>query len=316
MIRALSQLSMIAIALFVVGCKKSIADQQKPLSAPDARHSPQATPTPTAPAQPKGISMSDIFTQEESLSYNGFNIAIIEKTSKSKLQELSYEQTLSYVVIKKNGKVAAKIGGPTGHPLTATDIGLFPLLGSRTKQLIISQTVPRGGRHWIVELAANPKVLFDSGDYEVGREEVWAVDIEGDGVHEVNLFVTSFYGAFNQLSVAHTPLPIVVFSYDKQAGRYLPANHRYRDYLLGGIESEIKNLPTEVSPLPSSDGELYLARRLDVLLQLLYAGKEKEGWEFFDKAYTLPDAYKIKAIVKGELRKAPAYKFIRKRSST
>jgi hypothetical protein len=307
---------MIAVVLFVVDCKKSATDTEKPPSAPDARHSPQATPTPSAPAQPKGILMSDIFIKEESLSYNGFKIATIAKTLKSKSQELSYAQTLSYAVITKNGKVVAKIGGLMDHPLAAIDIGLFPLLGSKTKQLIISQTVPRGGRHWIVELASNPRVLFNSWDYEVGREEVWAVDIEGDGVHEVNFFVTSFYGAFNQLSVAHTPLPIVVFRYDKQAGRYLPANHRYRDYLLGGIEAEINNLPTEISPLPSSAGELYLARRLDVLLRLLYAGKEKEGWEFFDKAYTLPDADKIKAIVKEELRKAPAYKFIRKRSST
>jgi hypothetical protein len=53
-----------------------------------------------------------------------------------------------------------------------------------------------------------------------------------------------------------------------------------------------------------------------LLLRFLYAGKEKEGWEFFDKAYTLSDADKIKAIVKEELQNAPAYKYIRKRSST
>jgi hypothetical protein len=63
MIRALSQLSMIAIAVFVVGCKKSAADPQKPLSAPDARQSPQATPIPSASARPKEILMSDIFTR-------------------------------------------------------------------------------------------------------------------------------------------------------------------------------------------------------------------------------------------------------------
>jgi len=247
--------------------------------------------------------MSDIFTREKSLSYKGFKIAIIAKEwgSKNHLQELSY------VVIKKNGRVLAKFGGPI-YPLTVTDIGLFPLLGGKTKQLIISQTLPRAGRHWIVELTPNPKVLFDSGDYEVGREEVWTVDLDGDGVYEISLFVTSFYGAFNQLSVMSTPLPTVVFSYDRRAGRYLPANHRYRDYLLKGIENEISELPTAV-------GERYLARRLDVLLRLLYAGKEKEGWEFFDKAYTLPDADKIKAIVNEEIQKAPAYKFIRKRSS-
>jgi hypothetical protein len=248
--------------------------------------------------------MSDIFTREKSLSYKGFKIATIAKMKRSK----SRFQGLSYVVIKKNERVLAKIGDPIYHPLTVTDIGLFPFLGGKTKQLIISQTVPRGGRHWIVELTANPKVLFDSGDYEVGREEVWTVDLDGDGVYEIWLFVTSFYGAFDQLSVSATPLPTVVFRYDKRAGRYLPANHRYRDYLLKGIETEISELPTAV-------GERYLARRLDVLLRLLYAGKEKEGWEFFDKAYTLPDADRIKAIVNEEIQQAPAYKFIRKRSS-
>jgi len=248
--------------------------------------------------------MSDIFTREKSLSYKGFKIATIAKRKRSK----GHLQDLSYVVIKKNGRVLAKFGGTIDHPLTATDIGLFPLLGGKTKQLIISQTVPRGGRHWIVELTANPKVLFDSGDYEVGREEVWTVDLDGDGVYEIWLFVTSFYGAFNQLSVSATPLPTVVFKYDKREGRYLPANHRYRDYLLKGIETEISELPTMV-------GERYLARRLDVLLRLLYAGKEKEGWEFFDKAYTLPDVDRIKAIVNEEIQKAPAYKYIRKRSS-
>jgi len=248
--------------------------------------------------------MSDIFAREKSLSYKGLKIATIAKRKRSK----NHLQGLSYVVIKKNERVLAKFGGPIYDPLTATDIGLFPLLGGKSKQLIISQTVPRGGRHWIVELAANPKVLFDSGDYEVGREEVWTVDLDGDGVYEIWLFVTSFYGAFNQLSVSATPLPTVVFKYDKRAGRYLPANHRYRDFLLKGIETEISELPTVV-------GERYLARRLDVLLRLLYAGKEKEGWEFFEKAYTLPDADRIKAIVNEEIREAPAYKFIRKRSS-
>jgi hypothetical protein len=309
MIPALSQLSIIVIALCLIGCGKSAADPQKPLSAPDARHAPQATPTPSAPAQPEEILMSDIFTEEESLSYNGFKIAKIEKRKRlnRKLQELSYSQELSNAVIKKNGKVLAEFEGIHGGLMNATGIGLFPLLGGKTKQLIISQTLPRTGRHWIVELAANPKVLFDSGDYEVGREEVSAVDIDSDGIYEIWMYVTSFYGAFDQLSVMRTPLPILIFRYDRRAGRYLPANHRYRDYLL-------KDLETGISALPTGVGEQYLAPRLNVLLRLLYAGKEKEGWEFFDKAYTLPDAGKIKAIVKRELQKAPAYKYIRKRS--
>jgi hypothetical protein len=309
--QALSQLSIIAIALCVTGCKESAASSQQPPPSPNAVHSQQAQqagPTPSASAQPKEILMNLLFTREKSLSYNGFNIAKLAKRSKGESQALSYAQKLSYAVVTKDGKVLAQFDGSTIEPENATDFGLFPLLGSKTKQLIISQTRPRTGRHWIVELAANPKVIFDSGDYEVGREEVWAVDIEGDGVYEIGLFVTRFYGAFDQLSVMNTPLPTVIFSYDKQTGRYLPANHRYRDYLLKDIETEIRDLPTE-------GGERYLATRLDILLRFLYAGKEKEGWEFFDKAYALPDADKIKAKVKEVLQKAPAYNFIRKKSS-
>jgi hypothetical protein len=62
----------------------------------------------------------------------------------------------------------AQFDGSTIEPENAIDFGLFTLLGSKAEQLIISQTRPRTGRHWIVELAANPKVIFDSGDYEVG----------------------------------------------------------------------------------------------------------------------------------------------------
>jgi hypothetical protein len=294
---------MIAIALFVAGCKKSAVESQKPLSAPDARHSPQATPT--ASAQPQEILMSDIFNKEESLSYNGFKIAKLESIAKGSENE---QIEFSYAVIKKNGRVLAKFDSFRDGLMNATDIGLFPFLGGKTKQLIISQTLPRTGRHWIVELTPNPKVLFDSGDYEVGREEVWTVDLDGDGVYEIWLYVTTFYNEFDQLSVMLTPLPKMVFRYDKRAGRYLPANHSYRDYLLKDIETDISNLPTVV-------GERYLSSRLNVLLRLLYTGKEKEGWELFDKAYTLPDADRIKAKVNEVLQEAPAYKFIRKRSS-
>src|SRR5262245_53948615 len=256
--------------------------------------------------------MSDIFNKEESLSYNGFKIAKLESIAK---RSESGQIEFSYAVIKKNGRVLAKFDSFRGELMNATDIGLFPFLGGKTKQLIISQTLPRTGRHWIVELTPNPKVLFDSGDYEVGREEVWTVDLDGDGVYEIWLYVTTFYGEFDQLSVMATPLPKMVFRYDKRAGRYLPANHRFQDYFLEGIETEIKNLPGETSPLTSSARESYLAGRRNLLLRFIYPGNEKEGWEFYDKAYTLPDADKIKAIVKKELQNAPAYKFIRKRSA-
>lgn len=132
---------MIAIALFVVGCEKSAADSQQPPSAPEARRSPQTTPTPSASAQPREILMSDVFTREESLSYSGFDVAKIAKRSKSKPTDLSY------AVIKRKGKVTAKFDNSQEEGVNSIDFGLFPLLGGKTKQLIVSQTRPGGGRH-------------------------------------------------------------------------------------------------------------------------------------------------------------------------
>src|SRR5215510_11651122 len=126
MIRTLSQLSIILIALCVIGCKKSPADSKTALSAPDARPSPQATPTPPPSAQPKGILMSDIFTREKSLSYNGFKISKLESIAKrSESERIEF----SYAVIKKNGRVMAKFDSFRGGLMNATDIGLFPFLG-------------------------------------------------------------------------------------------------------------------------------------------------------------------------------------------
>lgn len=100
----------------------------------------------------------------------------------------------THVVIKRNGKTFAKFNGFSGPLGNDADFGLFDLLGNKSEQLIISVRISRGGRHWVVSLDGEVRVLFDSADYDVGREEFSIIDIDKDGVHEICLPIVSFYG--------------------------------------------------------------------------------------------------------------------------
>ncbi len=55
--------------------------------------------------------------------------------------------------------------------------------------------------------------------------------------------------------------------------------------------------------------------RVDVLLHYLYAGKEKEGWAFFESSYQAKDKVRVKRIIKNRLNYSSAYNYIRKHSN-
>ncbi|MBA2523314.1 MAG: hypothetical protein H0V25_08275 [Solirubrobacterales bacterium] len=178
---------------------------------------------------------------------------------------------------------------------------MFSFLGGQAKQLVVSQTIPRGGRHWVINLASDFRVVYDSDEYRVGREDLGVLDIDKDGRYEILQEITAFYG-FNNFSSAETPLPLIIFKYDEKAGKYLPANHLFQEYALKGIESEIGNL--------NSDESGYLSKRLDIALQYVFAGKEQEAWAFFDREYKHPDKEAVKSHIKAVLKEHPVYRFI------
>jgi hypothetical protein len=79
--------------------------------------------------------------------------------------------------------------------------------------------------------------------------------------------------------------------------KYLPANHLLSDYALRSI-----NLKPEE--------EIYQHRRFDILLDYVFAGKEKEGWESFNKHYPSADKAVMRSRIRAILRDDPVYKFI------
>jgi hypothetical protein len=258
----------------------------------------QTAPKVTVPVTPREEpqQLIDIFSDED-ISYNGYTMRrLTEKINYGHKNEVE----VSYAVLEKNTHRLIKFDGVYFILGNNTEFGLFDLLGNRSQQFIVSQTVPRGGRHWVVSVSPRVHVLFDSQDYGVGREEFYVIDIDKDGVYEIVLPVTAFYDMQDKMSIGEIPLPEIIFKYDAKAGKYLPANHLFRDYALHGIEQDIAKLFT-------GDNSNYLSRRLDILLRYVYARKAAQGWDFFEREYQRPDKEELKARIRSLLRQTPVY---------
>lgn len=272
----------------------------------------QTETQPTEPIQlkivadtiPTEIEEPEMFVDYESddtLSHRGYEVRKIDVSVPYDFppeygKRNSIEGT--HVVVRQKGNTA-DFGGVYHPQGNFADFGLFDLLGNKSEQLIISLTAPRTGRHWVVNLTPEFRVLFDSADYDVGREDFSIIDIDKDGVHEICLPIVSFYGMEGLWSVSETPLPQIIFQYDAQQMKYLPANHLFVDYALRHLN-------------PETESEIYEHHRFHVLLDYVYAGKENQGWVSFDKHYPSADKEVMKSRIKAVLKDDPVYKYIYK----
>ncbi len=187
------------------------------------------------------------------------------------------------------------------------DFGFASLLGGETKQLIVSQTVPRGGRHWIVDISSDGATLFDSYDWDLGREEVCVHDFDGDGISEISMLLTSFWG-FGAMSMAESPMRDVVFKYEANVRKYMPDKSAFLRGLTD-IDEDVRKIDPNENPREGSKGS-YLATRLDILLRYVYAGRDSYGWSFFDRAYNLTHKRDVKREIKRILDSEPVYRYV------
>ena len=248
----------------------------------------------------------DFFVKEETLSYNGYQIT--KSSKKVRIEGVDRGVQVTYASLRNKSHVLATFDGLYHSVGNATDFGLASLLGGDSKQLVVSQTVPRGGRHWVADLQSDGAVLFDSGDYGLGREEAFVMDVDKDGISEIGLVLTAFWG-FGPVAMAdHRVMPMIVFKYDPQLRRYLPANPFFA-YGLEHLEEDASDVDSAETPGDALNSE-YLGKRLAILLHYIYAGKRDEGWAFFDKTYRLSDSRKMKSQIQKRLQSEPVYKFI------
>ena len=286
---------------------RGASDAQNVRAAPDVR---PARAAEEHEEYPKDI--TETFVREGPLALNGYEVSRREKTVTHAYppEENSPPETLdaAYAVLRREGRVVAKFEGVEHGVGVATAFGAFNFLGGGARQLAVSLTVPRGGRHWVVDLSPKgPRVVFDSYAYGVGREELSVIDIDKDGVYELSMPVTAFY-MFEDMSAAETPLPEIVFRYDARAHRYLPANPLFPEYALRGVDEDIRAL--------KSDDAAYTSKRLAILLRYVYAGRGREGWDFFDRAYERADRDALRKKIAAELGKELVYRFLRRTNAS
>jgi len=249
---------------------------------------------------------SNLFVAVDSISYNGFEVVRLQKPVHDK--ESGRDLTVTYAILRSSGRTLATFDGVYYFDgSNTTGFGLASLLGNDTKQLVISETVRRGGRHWIVDVSSDGATLFDSHDWALGDEEVCVHDFDADGVQEISQAITSFWG-FGTMSMAESPLPGVVFKYEPSRRKYMPDKSAFvRD--LAHIDEDVQKIDPNENPGDGITGP-YLATRLDILLRYVYAGRQADAWSFFDKTYNLADKRELTRAIKRELDQEPVYRYI------
>jgi hypothetical protein len=252
--------------------------------------------------------MGDVLSDDARLNYRGYVLRRKNRTvvdSEIALKPID----VSYAVLNRNRKRLMKFDANVYFGAgNSTSFGLISILGNPTKQAIISQDVFRGGVQWIVTLSRRPRIIFDGDAWSVGREgdDLGIVDLNGDGVYEIRVPTTVFYG-FGNLSPAATPLPTIIFKYSKQAGKYLPANPAFADHLLADVEKR-KDAVTPAGNVV--DNMNHLADVMEIVLTYIFAGRQREAWAFYDAAYKLPDKSAIKSDIQKALTSHPVYQYL------
>jgi hypothetical protein len=248
---------------------------------------------------------SNFFVAVDSISYNEYEIARLHKIVHDSATGLDIP--VSFAVLKSKGKIITTFDSVYFGAGNATDFGFASLLGGENKQLVVSQTIPRNGRHWIVDLSSNAATVFDSNEWDLGQEDVCVQNSGGDGFAELSLFIRRFCG-IGAMSMVECPMIGVVFKYDPQVRKYLPDRLAFAQGL-DGIDEDVKKIdPAE--PTQGSATGSYLAKRLDIFLRYAYGGRERDGWMFFDRSYNLPDKKETEQKISAALQQEPVYKFV------
>ena len=296
-------LVVILSALAVISAKCSHKAESS--STEGQSHVPQATPTPNQPMSEPEIEIRDSLSNNDELLYSGF---VVQKRRKRVKIDGGLRSSItadaSYVVLQRNGKTVMKFDG-IYHPMgNGAEFGLFSLFGGETKQLIVSLDSFRAGRQWVVDLNESARVIYDGNVWETGREtdDLGIIDLDRDGRYEITAPITDFYELNDKMSMSQIPLPVIVFKYDERKRAYQPANTHFPAYTLGNISSD--NERANGSP------ESTRSEPIRILLDYVYAGKEKEGWALYNSRYRLSDKEEMRNRIKSILRREPVYKFI------
>jgi len=278
------------------------------LNAPVASSKPLAARSDCQ--RPKEMHAGEVIANFDQLSYRGYMIQTHHRLARVDGPPAPEPVKVSYVVVKRNGRTVAKFDSEIYSSLgNSTEVGLYSLLNNGKKQLILSQDSFKTGVQWVADFSPGFRIIFDGMKFHVGREgdDMTISDLDGDGVSEITVPITAFYGFERwRLSTSDTPLPDVVFKYDAAKREYLPANPLFKQILL----RDIKRAEDDARAV---DQQTRLGSVMSVVLHYIFAGEEGRGWKFFEETCSLPDKGTIRADMEKELKAHPVYRYLQRR---
>lgn len=243
------------------------------------------------------------FPDENRLSFRNYEVVKLYKNIAFDLRnEKSAPVEVSFAELRRDSKTIAVFDG-VYHPMgNKTDFGMFDLLGKDQSQLVVEQSVWRGGRQWVYDFSTTqPRLIFDSDDWGTGREDFRAIDLDADGKLEILKLITDFYELQDKFAIAFIPMPTVVFKYDERQKKYLPANPQYLTYILNDV-------PPPKSTANSNDIREQ-ARIVRTLLDYVFAGQRDKGWTFYKRNYEGADKQILANRLRSILKHQPVYKY-------
>jgi len=253
---------------------------------------------------PEEVDLDKVFIKGDQLSYAGYEIG----------RSLDREKNEYVLTIKKNRKILVNINSWWDSYGDMTKIGVFPLLGKENKQLLVMQySGGSGGFHTckIYDLVPNIRVIHDDEEYSLFGG-ISIIDINKDNKYEIvrrgNSFRTSYMANVDNV------YPTVILSYNMNIEKYVIENKSFPDYILANIEYDINKFNSmDLLGNIAIKGSLfaeYTSAMLEVVVNYIYSGKEKEGWDFFSRRYKLPNKEEVRSDIIKRLNNDPVYKEI------
>jgi hypothetical protein len=125
------------------------------------------------------------------------------------------------------------------------------------------------------------------------------VDLDGNGISEFKTCDDSF--AYEFCSFAFSPMPPVVYAFNKAAARFVVATPSFAKYLPTRSADDTKASVDQSRPEPS----LYRCAVLGPVLDLVYTGRVAEGQRLFRSLYQADDAMAVEKKVWAMFEQSP-----------
>jgi hypothetical protein len=177
------------------------------------------------------------------------------------------------------------------------------ITGDGRAELVVTKN--SGGAHCcesttIYSIEAAPREILS---VSTGNCPGSLVDLDNDGVAEFQTCDDTFAYAF--CSFAFSPMPTVVFAYDKVQRAYRVATPRYVE-AVQQVQASAAAARKAMEENPG-DVDIRRCRALAPALSLIYAGRVNEGLALFRMLYTRPDAPQVEQKTMELVKKSPLW---------